>query len=360
MAAWGMAAIVSAAMPVPVLAAAQDADRIFQIASRSVVSVHVFDAAGGQRKRVSLGSGVTIAPARVVTNCHVLAAAITTAGRSPDSSIEVKEAGQRSTRPARISGADPVRDLCVLDVPGLDTSPVAMGSTRGLRIGQAVFAVGSPHGLELTFSGGLISSLRKTGDEPLIQTDTAMSPGSSGGGLFDGEARLIGITSFGIVGGQNLNFAVPVEWVRDAVVRGVSSGDFSAIVANARKLVQGGAGTAAGGGRWAHAARSPQGYEVYIDMGRVVRSGAQVQAWVLHNFDQPSADAGGSRFRSRVLLADIDCAGGRWSIRHASTYTEPYATGRRISANDFAPTDADYRSIASGAVMDRVRMAACR
>lgn len=358
----GIAAAWAAAMPAfGQGGASPNADQVFQAASRSVVSVHVFDPqASSARKRVSVGSGVVIGRGRVVTNCHVLAAGIAGEGRSNEIVAEAKEAGQRTGRPVRVTGADPARDLCILDVPGLDAPVAALGSTRGLRVGQAVFAVGSPHGLELTLSGGLISALRKTGEEPIIQTDAAMSPGSSGGGLFDAEARLIGITSFGIRGGQNLNFALPVEWVRDAAVRSVSGNDFSAIVANARKLVQGGAGATASGGRWAHAARSPQGYEVYIDLGRIVRSGAQAQAWVLHNYDAPSGGGEGARFRSRVLLTDIDCAGGRWSVRHASTYTEPFATGRRISANDFTPADADYLATTPGGVMDRVRLVACR
>ena len=343
---------------------APNADAVFRVASKSVVSVHVYDPQNPQqRKRVSLGSGVAIAATRIVTNCHVLAAGIAGDGRSRDLAVDVKEPNQRTGRPARLAGADPARDLCVLDVPGLSAIAATLGSTRGLRVGQVVFAVGSPHGLELTLSGGLISSLRKTGEEPVIQTDAAMSPGSSGGGLFDAEGRLVGITSFGVRGGQNLNFALPVEWVKDASTRSVSSPDFSAIVANARKLVQGGSGArgaTAEGGRWAHTARSPQGYDVFVDMGRLNRANAQAQAWVLHNFDAPVVGSGGPSYRSRVLLADIDCAGGRWTLRHSATYSDTFALGRRLSADDFTPTEADYRPTTPGAVMDKVRLAACR
>jgi serine protease Do len=200
--------------------AARDADAVFRVAERSVVSVHVFDpAALPRRSRNAFGSGVVIAPERVVTNCHVLAAGLGHDAQPTDLVVEVKAADQRSGRPGRLSAADPARDLCILAVLGLDASVAALGSTRTLRVGQPVYAVGSPQGLELTLSGGLISSPRKTGDAPIIQTDAALSPGSSGGGLFDAAGQLVGITSFGVQGGQNLNFALPVEWIKEAGAR---------------------------------------------------------------------------------------------------------------------------------------------
>src|SRR5690606_2880399 len=110
---------------------------------------------------------------------------------------------------------------------------------------------------------------------------------------------------------------------------------------------------------WAFAVRSPQGYSVYLDTGRLTRSGTQAQVWILHNFqapaDRPRADAA----LSRVLLAEIDCAGARWTLRHAATYTAHFASGRRLSADDLHPTDADYRPTAPNDVMDTVRRAAC-
>jgi hypothetical protein len=113
-------------------------------------------------------------------------------------------------------------------VPGLTAPAVVLGSSAELRIGQRVYAIGAPQGLELTLSDGLISSLRtlvsKDRVEPWIQTSAPIAGGSSGGGLFDEQARLIGITTFGIGRGGvvvgNLNFAVPAEQVREVPERG--------------------------------------------------------------------------------------------------------------------------------------------
>lgn len=338
--------------------------QVFEAVSRSVLSVHVFEAsATGQRRQVSSGSAVAYGHGRVVTNCHVLAPGIRTDGSKQPLVVELKEAGQRSGRSARLVSADPQRDLCVLEAAGLEVPPVTLGTTRGLRVGQPVYAVGSPRGLELTLSGGLISGLRKTGAEPVIQTDAAVSPGSSGGGLFDDRGRLIGITTFNVVGGQSLNFALPVEWIKDVASRGTGAGDFAAIVAHARRLLQGGAGakgSAPGGGRWVLTASDPRGYDVHVDVGRLAREGAEARVWVLHNFHAPVPMGEAGAYRSRVLLAQFDCPGARWSLRHAATYTDAFATGRRLSADDFDPQEADYRAASPGTPMDAVRAAACR
>jgi len=337
-------------------------DQVFRLVARSVYSVHVFDpAAQPQKKLASLGSAVVYAPGRLVTNCHVLAPGLDADARRL--TVEIKEAGQRAGRAVRLMSADPERDLCILEAPGLDAPAVALGSTRGVSVGQSVYAVGSPRGLELTLSGGLVSALRKTGAEPIVQTDASVSPGSSGGGLFDAQGRLIGIVSFNLQGGQNLNFAVPVEWIKEAAQRGTTAADFGAIVAYSRRLMQGGAGAkgaTSGGGRWALAASNVQGYDVYVDLGRTNRVSGQAQAWVLHNFHAPVAHGAAGAYKSRVLLAEFDCAGARWSVRHAATYTESFATGRRLSADDFTPVDADFRHAAPGTPMDTVRAAACR
>jgi tetratricopeptide (TPR) repeat protein len=100
-----------------------------------------------------------------------------------------------------------------LTVPDLKSAPVAFGTASNLRVGQHVHAIGAPKGLEQTMSEGLISSLRPYEGSQYIQTSAAISPGSSGGGLFDDQGRLVGITTFQFIEGQNLNFALPVDWI---------------------------------------------------------------------------------------------------------------------------------------------------
>ena len=91
--------------------------------------------------------------------------------------------------------------------------PVTRGSVKNLAVGQPAYIISAPQGLSLTFTAGIISALRPVLGSVLIQTDAAVSPGSSGGGLFDRAGRLIGMPCFQLQEGQQLNFALPVDWI---------------------------------------------------------------------------------------------------------------------------------------------------
>lgn len=159
-----------------------------------------------EEKRRSQGSGVVVAPQRVVTNCHVIEGANLVYLRKENVIYVAK----------RVEHADTSRDLCQLEVPNLNAPTVELGAAKGLKVGQKVFALGNPKGLEVTLSDGLVSALRgPDGKEQVIQTTAPISPGSSGGGLFDEGGLLVGITTAQLRSGQNLNFAAPVEWVRE-------------------------------------------------------------------------------------------------------------------------------------------------
>jgi tetratricopeptide (TPR) repeat protein len=194
----GLAALaIILALPVQ----AKTASEVFDSVSASVVVVHGHDA---KNKAKSQGSGVALPGGTVVTNCHVLK-------DTASYSVIYRD----KTYPAQIKHSDWDRDVCSLSVPGLKAAPATLGATRTLKVGQRVYAIGAPKGLELTMSDGIISSLRELDSGRYIQTTAPISPGSSGGGLFDEEGRLIGLPTFYLDKGQQLNFALPVEWVKD-------------------------------------------------------------------------------------------------------------------------------------------------
>jgi tetratricopeptide (TPR) repeat protein len=148
------------------------------------------------------GDASVIDKQKVITNCHVV---------KRTNVLEVHHSGK--VYKATLEHIDRERDLCQLNVPGLTAPSATFGSAKKLKVGQRVYAIGAPQGLELTLSEGLISALRNYEGSQFIQTSAPISPGSSGGGLFDADGRLIGITTFYIKGGQNLNFALPVDWI---------------------------------------------------------------------------------------------------------------------------------------------------
>ena len=127
-----------------------------------------------------------------------------------------------SSHPATVVGFDPATDVAVIkvDAPAELLQPVAFGTSNDLRVGQRVFAIGNPFGLERTLTTGIISSLNRslptrTGRtiKSIIQTDAAINPGNSGGPLLDSNARLIGMnTAIASRTGQSagVGFAIPV------------------------------------------------------------------------------------------------------------------------------------------------------
>lgn len=207
-----LAAPTPAAEPAPSavpVATSLSPEQLFATASRSVVRLNVMRRDGAL---AATGSGVVIGPGRVVTNCHVALAGDT---------VQVRLGSERFD--ASVDIADEEMDLCRLSVRGLMAEAVQVGSVQGLHVGQRVFAIGSPHGLDLTLSDGLVSSLRQTPYGPVIQTSAPVSPGSSGGGLFAADGRLVGIVTFQVRDGQNLNFALPADWLEKMTNRPSSS-----------------------------------------------------------------------------------------------------------------------------------------
>jgi len=184
----------------PVLAHALSSTRVFDKVKNSVVVVKILDPRG---EVIGLGSGVILPYGRVATNCHVV---------KRGASYEVGRGKQLVS--AFLDSEDLGKDICVLAGKRINGKAAQFGKAADLKVGDTVYAVGAPLGLELSISEGIVAQLRG-GPPPLIQTTAAISFGSSGVGLFDSEGRLVGLTTFQVRGGQSLNFALPVEWIDD-------------------------------------------------------------------------------------------------------------------------------------------------
>jgi S1-C subfamily serine protease len=189
---------MNAEIPVDRKLSSQD---LFKQVSRSVLWVERAAHAGGG---TAFGSAVAISDDLVLTNCHVVGT-----GKEP---LRVGDTEQNLTESVELEAADFDADRCVLHVKGLPLRPI--GGVRlisDLEIGETVYAIGNPRGLRRTISQGLISGVRDFEDARFVQTTAAISPGSSGGGLFDARGNLVAITSFTLKNSQELNFAVPAE-----------------------------------------------------------------------------------------------------------------------------------------------------
>ena len=159
------------------------------------------------------GSGVIVDadPGHVITNHHVIAAA--------DSIVVVLSDGRRYD--ATVVGADPETDIAILKIEADELTELPLGDSEKLRVGDSVYAVGSPFGLSRTVTSGIVSALSRSGlgiesYEDFIQTDAAINRGNSGGALVNSRGELVGINTaiLGAAGGNiGIGFAIPVNTV---------------------------------------------------------------------------------------------------------------------------------------------------
>jgi S1-C subfamily serine protease len=175
------------------------------------------------------GSGfIWDANGHIVTNFHVIQG-------SSGASVTLAD---QSTWKASLVGAFPDRDLAVLkiDAPKDKLPPIALGTSRDLQVGQQVYAIGNPFGLDQTLTRGIVSALNReiesVNDRTIrgvIQTDAAINPGNSGGPLLDSAGRLIGVnTQIASPSGASagIGFAIPVDEVNRIVPRLIRDGRF--------------------------------------------------------------------------------------------------------------------------------------
>jgi S1-C subfamily serine protease len=168
------------------------------------------------------------AQGHIVTNFHVI---------QGGSGARVTLADQTSFN-AQLVGAFPDRDLAVLkiDAPANKLPPIAVGTSRDLLVGQRVYAIGNPFGLDQTLTLGIVSALNREIESfngrtirGVVQTDAAINPGNSGGPLLDSAGRLIGVnTQIASPSGASagIGFAIPVDEVNRIVPRLVRDGRF--------------------------------------------------------------------------------------------------------------------------------------
>ena len=165
-----------------------------------------------------LGSGFIInEDGFLMTNFHVIEGetqiSVEVYHRAPDGTLE-----RRTYKQVRIIAMNKFEDLTLLKIEDKDVPKfpyVVMGNADALAVGERVFAIGSPLGLERTVTEGILSTkTRQLGGELYLQTTTQINPGNSGGPLFDMSGEVIGITNMKITFGEGLGFAIPVEAVK--------------------------------------------------------------------------------------------------------------------------------------------------
>lgn len=191
---------------IALIATAQTTQQIARKAFGSTVLLLMEDV---NRQPISLGSGFFVAPDKIATNLHVVEGA--KSGFAKLVGKETKYDIQSYT------AIDEKRDLIILKVKRTTAPWLIFADSDLVMVGDPVYAVGNPIGLEGTFSQGIISSIRPIGTDKVLQLTAPISPGSSGGPVLNNKGHVIGVSVATFRGGQNLNFAIPANYLKKLI-----------------------------------------------------------------------------------------------------------------------------------------------
>ena len=187
------------------VASAQTAEKIAEKALAATVYLEMQDRNGDQ---LGFGSGFFVKPNQIATNFHVIEGASQGTARLVGKPTTYKIEG--------IIAADKKNDLAVLKVSISGIQPLSISNSDTVKTGSTIYVAGNPKGLKGTFSDGIISGVREFEDgKKRFQMTAPISPGSSGGPVLKGNGEVIGVTYMYIEGGQNLNFAIPSEYLKE-------------------------------------------------------------------------------------------------------------------------------------------------
>ena len=198
-------------------AVAQSPREIAEKVMPSVVLLMMQDQHG---QPLAMASGFVVRNGIVATNFHAIEGAGSAYARLVDQKAtgdaETGKPWEKYQQQKVIKGvvaSDPEHDLVLLSVDGLKAAPLTVADSEQVAIGDVVYVVGNPQGLEGTFSAGIVSGIRKVGEDSLLQITAPISPGSSGGPVLNAKGEVIGVAVATFKGGQNLNFAIPSRYL---------------------------------------------------------------------------------------------------------------------------------------------------
>lgn len=185
---------------------AQTVGAIVRSQSRAVVVVETLD---GRGNLVSQGSGFLVTPnGAIVTSLHVLRGGVSVRVRLGNGDIYLT---------TEVVDVDELKDIAILRIKGYDLPVVSLGDSERAEVGSEVIVISSPEGLTNTVSTGIISGVRKLDTHRVFQITAPISQGSSGGALFNASGEVIGIATYLLKSGQNINFAIPINYARGLI-----------------------------------------------------------------------------------------------------------------------------------------------
>lgn len=181
----------------------QNSIEIAKIGIKSTVSVLTFDKLS---QPIGQGSGFIIGDELIATNVHVL--------EGCSSAFVFINGSEKKYSVKGYVAIDKNNDLVILKVQSLFGNNLELSSEDLPEIGERIFAVGNPKGLNGTFSEGVVSGIREVSSNQILQITAPISPGSSGGPILNSKSEVIGVSFASFTSGQNINFAIPIKYLK--------------------------------------------------------------------------------------------------------------------------------------------------
>lgn len=180
-----------------------------EIARQQSQAVVVIESLDDRGTIIGQGSGFIVTPnGAVVSNLHVVQGAAMVRVKLPSGDIY---------KTADLVDVDDAKDIVIIKIKGFKLPTVTLGDSDKAETGDAIVAISSPEGLTNSLSTGVISGVRRLDTHRVFQITAPISRGSSGGALFNADGEIIGIVTYLLKSGQNINFAVPINYARGMI-----------------------------------------------------------------------------------------------------------------------------------------------
>ncbi|HEU4556956.1 MAG TPA: S1C family serine protease [Longimicrobium sp.] len=193
-----------------------------QIAANAHAALLMVHAMNGRGDTLGVGTGFVVsADGLFVTNYHVIEEAERLV-------VTLLDGGKYDQ--VQLVSADPASDLALMKLPATGLRPLPMGSDARMEVGDKIYTMGNPLGMSGTFSDGMVSGKRPLEGVHMLQISAPISPGSSGGPVMNERGEVIGVATIMVMGGQNLNLAVPVRYLQPMLAQRADPRPFSPAV----------------------------------------------------------------------------------------------------------------------------------
>ncbi len=193
------------------IAAAASAQNDEQLAEKVLAATVYLEMADKDDNILGFGSGFFVGQTQIATNFHIVEGAAKGTAQLAGSPRKYTVDG--------LSATDEKNDLAILEVTGFEGEPLPLGDSDAAEIGETVYVAGNPRGLDGTFSDDTINNLHEGDAKKRLQITALIFPGNSGGPVLNGKGEVIGISLITLEGGQNINFAIPSNYLKELLAQ---------------------------------------------------------------------------------------------------------------------------------------------